>query len=140
MSHCSDSSDCRLSKHGRGREHSLVVLFGEVAESRGLVDRIPDHGVLVALFSADVSGDDGTHRDADTGLELADVVAKLSVELAGGAQRAAGGVVHHERRPEDRQRGVAFELVDRSSGLFDDVDDVGEESIEQDDDVLRVMV
>ena len=57
---CVGTLDC-----GSRTPDPLVQRFSEVGQSRGLVDRIADNGVLVTFFGADVSGEHWPCRHAD---------------------------------------------------------------------------
>jgi hypothetical protein len=49
-----------------GTQHPSVELLGAIRESRGLVDRVTDNGVLITVLRADVAGEDRAGRHADT--------------------------------------------------------------------------
>ena len=109
----------------------------QLGEPRGLVDRVADHGVLVALGRADVAGHRLAGRDPDPDVDVVELGAHALAQLAPGGERGARGVVVVQRRAEDHQRGVALELVDRAAVLGGHLDDDGEEPVEQLDDLLR---
>ncbi len=50
-------------RSGRTNDPS-VQRFGEIGQPCGLIDSVTNDGVFVAVFGADVSGEDGSGRNA----------------------------------------------------------------------------
>jgi hypothetical protein len=104
---------------------------------RGLVHRVADHGVLEPPHVPDVAGHRVARRDPDPDVHLAQVGREARRERPARGQRAPGRIGVRGGRAEHGQRGVALELVDPSGVLLHDVDDDGEEPVQQRHDLLR---
>src|SRR6516225_2186338 len=104
-------------------EQSARVRLGQLAQACGLVDRLADHCVFETFFGADVAGDDLAGRHTDAGVELTQFAGKPRGNAARSGQRLVFGTVEVIRSPEDRERRVTLELVDKpvvSVHLLDD--------------------
>ncbi len=127
----------RALERPRRGEHAPVGLLGQLAQPRGLVDRVADHRVLEARLRAHVAGHRAARGHADPGLEPLEAGPDPLRQRAPGGERAARGVVERQRRAEHGQRRVALELVDPAAVVLDDLDDDAEELVELGDDLLR---
>ena len=124
----------RLDRLPRG-EQSSVDLLGELGQPGGRVHGVADHGVLEPGLVADVAGDRLPGGHAEAGLEVGHLVGQALGHRPSRGQRVAGVVVELDRCTEDRQDGVADELVDQALVPVDLLDDDPEEPVEQLDDL-----
>ena len=111
--------------------------LGQLGQPCRLVDRVTDDRVLEPGLRADVAGDRAAGGDADAELVGAEHLDQLAVQFTSGRQRSARRVRVFQRCAEDRQRGVALELVDEPAVSVDRLDDHPEELVEQPDDLRR---
>ncbi len=110
----------------------------------GDVDRTADDTVLGALVRADVAEDDHPGVDADPHLELGETFGpQLVIDLDHGplhrqrtGDRAFGIVLVGNRSSEQREDGVADEVVDQPVIVGDEVRHRGEVDVERADDLL----
>ncbi len=105
--------------------------FGQFGQPGGLVDRVADHRVLETGLRADMAGDGAPGRYPDAELRGTQHREEFVVQLTGGRQCATGCVRVFDWCAEDRQRGIALELVDEPAMAADGVDHHAEELVEQ---------
>ena len=118
-SHVRPAARPRRRARGRGRcrdaEDAPVALLGELAQARGLVDRVADRPCTRSARSAPtLPATAGPARDADrrrrASAQSRVPGARRSVARGGAARRPAASS-RVDRRAEDAQRRVALELV-----------------------------
>ena len=131
----------------RGRDEDLAA-HRRALHPGGDIDRAAHHGVLGPLLGADIADHRLAGIDADAHLEAGQATGgMLAVDVGhrglhgqgagGGALRVVG---MRERRPEDREDGVADELVDRAAVLDHHVGHAGEVLVQHVHDVRGVAL
>src|SRR6516165_3967612 len=111
-------------------EQSARMRLGQLAQPRGLVDGLADHCVFETFFGADVAGHDLAGRHTDAGVEVTHFAGKPLGNTARSGQRLIFGTVEVIGSPEDRERRVTFELVDKSVVSVHLLDDDREKPVE----------
>ncbi len=110
-----------------------AVCFAASASLRGLVDRIADHRVLVAILGTDVAREHRSRRHPDAEVDHGQA-AQVRRERPCRGERRGGGDVGSDGRAEHGERGVALKLVDQPTvfvhrshhDLEEVVEDVGD--------------
>src|SRR6476646_6706790 len=97
---------------GRGSQHVAGLALGQFGESCRLVDRVADHRVLRPGGCADLPGERTSRRHPDTEPAGGQPTQQRVAKIPSRAQRGARAVAEFAGCTEDRQRRVAFELVD----------------------------
>ena len=134
------SSSSAASTDSHAASSRAVDLLGEVADPGGRVHRVADHGVLEPRLVTDIAGDRLAGRDADAGVEVRNLVGQASGHRATGGKGTRRVILELDRSAEDREYGVADELVDQPGVAVDLLDHDGEEPVQQLDHLGRLAL
>ncbi len=137
-------ADARLRGHVRGVVHQDLVRLGELLEARRRGHRIAGEGNGAVARDFAQGRHHLARRDPDPqyhGLAVGGHVAgQAGLHLEGAQTGAQGIVVVGDRGSEDRQHGVADELLERSAEADDGLAEQRQRAVDPGSNLLRIQL